>query len=58
MIRDPAIASQPNPEIHPSARGRPLRLLLGRGGVQLTLVLGSLVFRASIRLDGQHLPKG
>ena len=44
MIRDPAIASQPSPEIHPSARGRPLRLLLGRGGVQLTLVLGSLVF--------------
>ena len=44
MIRDPAIASQPSPEIHPSARGRPLRLLLERGGFQLTLALGSLVF--------------
>lgn len=44
MIRDPAIEAQPAREIHPSARGRPLRILFERGGVQLMLVFGALIF--------------
>lgn len=44
MIRDPAIETQPSREIHPSAKGQPLRRLLESGGVQLMLVLGSLIF--------------
>ena len=44
MIRDQAVGPQSNREIHPSARGQPLRRLFELIGTQLLLVLGAIVF--------------
>ncbi|MYJ78909.1 MAG: carbohydrate ABC transporter permease [Caldilineaceae bacterium SB0670_bin_27] len=44
MIRDQAVGPQSSREMHPSARGQPLRRLLERGGTQLLLALGAVVF--------------
>jgi len=44
MLRDQAIGPQPTREIHPSARGQPLRRLLELIGTHLLLVLGAIIF--------------
>ena len=44
MLRDQAVGPQPTREIHPGARGQPLRRLLELIGTQLLLVLGAIVF--------------
>ena len=44
MIRDPAIASQPDRATHPRARWRPLTNLLERVGAHLVLVMGAVIF--------------
>ncbi len=44
MIRDQAVGPQPTREIHPGARGQPLRRLFELIGTQLLLVLGAIVF--------------
>ncbi|MYH62491.1 MAG: carbohydrate ABC transporter permease [Caldilineaceae bacterium SB0675_bin_29] len=44
MLRDQAVGPQPTREIHPGARGQPLRRLLELIGTQLHLVLGAIVF--------------
>ena len=44
MLRDQAIGPQATREVHPGARWQPLRRLLERGGTQVLLILGALIF--------------